>query len=52
MASFKDVLLAARALCVMWGACHAICQLYKKLEVSSHQVNFKTNDLVLSFKTI
>ena len=32
------------------GHCHAIWQLYKQLGV--HQLNFKTNDLVLLFKTI
>ena len=33
------------------GHCHAIWQLYKK-QVSSHQLNSKTNDLVLLLKTI
>ena len=35
------------------GGCHAIWQLYKKLEgVFAHQLNSKTNDLVLLIKTI
>ena len=32
------------------GHCHAIWQLYKKPEGSSHQLNLKTNDLVLLFR--
>ena len=35
------------------GHCHAIWQLYEKAKkVSSHQLNSKTNDLVLLLKTI
>ena len=36
---------------VVKGHCHAIWQLFKKLE-GLHQLNFKTNDVVLLFKTI
>ena len=34
------------------GHCHAIGNFIKSLKVSSHQLNFKTNDLVLLFETI
>ena len=34
------------------GQCHAIWQLYKNIEVSSHQLNSNTNGLGLLCKTI
>ena len=34
------------------GHCHAIWQLYKSYKVSLHQLNSKTNDLVLLLETI
>ena len=48
--SFWQLCLFKRTLCHV--SHHAICYLFKKLNLFSHLLNFKTNDPVLLLKTI